>query len=206
MSAREIAAMTDCAQPSVLWALRKFNIPIRSNSAAKTGRPSRTVWTPEMREALAAQRRGEANPMFGTVSPNRDKFKDGEAPSSKYTGRGRAQRIPAQPCEVCGAGSADRHHIDGDTMNNASPNIRFLCRAHHASVGHPDNWAGKGWSAEKRAAVAEKTRAAMTPERRAASSERMREVWRRARVADARHDALDAGCDPLLVECEDFPA
>jgi len=187
MSAREIAAMTDCSQPSVLWALRKFNIPVRSNSAAKTGHPSRAVWTPEMREALAAQRRGDANPMYGTIGPNRDKFKNGEAPSSKYTGRARARaQFPPMPCEACGACPdetlVERHHVDGDTMNNARENIRFLCKQHHVSVGHPDNWAGKGWSAEKRAAVAEKTRAAMTPERRAASSERMREVWRKARA------------------------
>jgi len=40
-------------------------------SAARLGKPSKAVWTDEMREALAKRRRGDANPMSGTVSPNR---------------------------------------------------------------------------------------------------------------------------------------
>jgi hypothetical protein len=47
------------------------------------------------------------------------------------TGRCRAERwyLP-KPCEVCGAES-ERHHKDGNTLNNETSNIAFLCRKHH---------------------------------------------------------------------------
>jgi len=70
-SSGEIATELGVATQSVLWALRKFGIPIRSISEAKTGRPNNTEWTPDMREAMAAKRRGAANPFHGRVSPHR---------------------------------------------------------------------------------------------------------------------------------------
>lgn len=38
-----------------------------------------------------------------------------------------------RPCEVCGKinGRIDRHHKDGNEINNAPENIQFLCRKHH---------------------------------------------------------------------------
>jgi hypothetical protein len=49
-----------------------------------------------------------------------------------HTGRLRAQHLhPTRPCAVCGAVRVDRHHIDGNTRNNAGSNIAFLCRRHH---------------------------------------------------------------------------
>jgi hypothetical protein len=142
LSANDIAALVDCSQPTVLWALRKFGIPARSASESKRGRPNNTVWTPEMRASLAAKRRGENNPMFGTVSPNRGHYKN-EQPS-RNTGRALAQRLYGeQPCVVCGTLPVERHHIDGDTMNNEPTNIEFYCRPHHATVGHKDGWGGR---------------------------------------------------------------
>jgi hypothetical protein len=70
-SATEIARELGCSKQSVLWAVRKFGIPVRPMSESKRGRPSTTEWTPEMRESLAEQRRGESNPFHGKVSPHR---------------------------------------------------------------------------------------------------------------------------------------
>lgn len=51
----------------------------------------------------------------------------------EHTGRRRAQRLykTMLPCERCGGKSYDRHHIDGNTLNNAPGNIQFLCRKCH---------------------------------------------------------------------------
>ena len=53
-------------------------------------------------------------------------------PSVK-TGRSRAQRLYPEigPCESCGAERAERHHRDGDTINNDPSNIAALCRKCH---------------------------------------------------------------------------
>jgi hypothetical protein len=58
--------------------------------------------------------------------------------ASIKTGRTRALRsFPAKPCELCGdTNRIDRHHIDGNTLNNLEANIVFLCRrCHMASDG-----------------------------------------------------------------------
>ena len=48
------------------------------------------------------------------------------------SGRSRAlRRFPASPCCVCGASKSDRHHIDGNALNNEPSNISFLCRKCH---------------------------------------------------------------------------
>jgi len=51
------------------------------------------------------------------------------------SGRSRAERqyVQAQPCEHCGASNKriDRHHKDGNTLNNDPSNIMFLCRRCH---------------------------------------------------------------------------
>lgn len=67
-----IARELGCSQPTVRWALDKFGIPMRpADVARRMVTPEPVEWTPEMRESLAAQRRGEANPFFGQPSPNR---------------------------------------------------------------------------------------------------------------------------------------
>lgn len=50
------------------------------------------------------------------------------------TGRTRAERKYAlEPCETCGEQNKriDRHHKDGNTLNNERENIKFLCRKCH---------------------------------------------------------------------------
>jgi len=50
-------------------------------------------------------------------------------------GRLRAIRnYPLTNCELCGAPGRDRHHKDGNTLNNAPDNIQRLCRRCHMTV------------------------------------------------------------------------
>jgi len=52
--------------------------------------------------------------------------------ASVKAGRSRALRLfPPQPCSVCGKARAERHHIDGNTLNNKPGNILFVCRKCH---------------------------------------------------------------------------
>jgi hypothetical protein len=63
--------------------------------------------------------------------------------ASIKTGRTRALRtFPTKPCELCGdATNVDRHHIDGNTLNNSEANIVFLCRrCHMAKDGRLENF------------------------------------------------------------------
>lgn len=54
------------------------------------------------------------------------------------TGRIRARKMYPSPlgdCENCGARRAtERHHLDGDTFNNARSNILFVCRPCHGRI------------------------------------------------------------------------
>jgi hypothetical protein len=75
---------------------------------------------------------------FLNGSPNRK----GDNATTK-AGRTRALRMfPVLPdgCETCGAGKRlDRHHKDGNTLNNNRDNIAFLCRkCHMAADGRLD--------------------------------------------------------------------
>lgn len=55
--------------------------------------------------------------------------------ASKSSGRERARnRYPLTPCERCGKPGLDRHHVDGNTLNNAPANIQILCRRCHMEV------------------------------------------------------------------------
>lgn len=58
--------------------------------------------------------------------------------ATKRTGRGRAEKlIAAGQCIVCKR-PGERHHIDGNTLNNAGENVVLLCRKHHRTI-HPGN-------------------------------------------------------------------
>lgn len=79
---------------------------------------------------------------------------------SKSAGRSLANRLhPGEPCEVCampygGRGRVQRHHIDGDTMNNDRSNIAFLCVAHHMSAHRARDGKGPGGGPRPRIAKA----------------------------------------------------
>lgn len=52
--------------------------------------------------------------------------------ATHQAGRKRARALypDAKPCEVCGK-PGERHHRDGNPLNNAPENIGWLCRTHH---------------------------------------------------------------------------
>ena len=52
--------------------------------------------------------------------------------ASASAGRKRAgHRFSLGPCQSCGQPATDRHHIDGNTFNNAPENVAKLCRRCH---------------------------------------------------------------------------
>lgn len=127
MSARDIATRLGCSQPSVFWALRKFDIPVRSAADGKRGRPSDSEWTPEMRAALAAQRRGSANPAW----------KGGTTRYSRTRETQRLHRRAEAVCEACGAQRPVIHHENEDPRDNRPENIRYLCQSCHIKHHKP---------------------------------------------------------------------
>lgn len=55
--------------------------------------------------------------------------------AGKDAGRVRARnRYRLGPCEHCGKPACDRHHKDGNTLNNETSNIAILCRRCHMVV------------------------------------------------------------------------
>lgn len=76
----------------------------------------------------------------------------------KATGRGRANILyPGESCSVCGKpyggrGNVQRHHTDGDTMNNNRSNIAFLCTTHHMQAHKLRDGRGPGGGARPRVA------------------------------------------------------
>lgn len=81
----------------------------------------------ETRQKIGAKLSKERPERRGPLNPN---WKGNNATAN--TGRDRARHLYAvrQPCQVCGS-SAERHHIDGNPLNNAPENIAWLCRRHH---------------------------------------------------------------------------
>lgn len=69
---------------------------------------------------------------LGALNPN---WKGNRA--SRHTGNGRAIQLFVLPatCQRCGAlKRLDRHHVDGNTLNNDAANVWFLCRRCHMTV------------------------------------------------------------------------
>ena len=58
-----------------------------------------------------------------------------KSPATKPdAGRKRAQRLyPLMPCVMCGSIKSQRHHKDGNPLNNSTENIKFLCQTCHAA-------------------------------------------------------------------------
>lgn len=52
------------------------------------------------------------------------------------SGRDRARSLfkSNEPCSICGSIKSERHHKDGDTLNNEPGNVVFLCRKHHMAA------------------------------------------------------------------------
>lgn len=63
---------------------------------------------------------------------------------TKTTGRVRAEKMfKLEPCEICSSKKSERHHIDGNPINNDRENIMFLCRKHHIAI---ENRLEKAWA------------------------------------------------------------
>lgn len=73
------------------------------------------------REACRRQKIGIKNPNWKGERCNR------------ITGNDRARRLYPErhPCAVCNTPNGERHHKDGNPLNNIPKNIEFLCRRHH---------------------------------------------------------------------------
>ena len=127
MTAAEIGLLIGCSSPSVRWALDKFEIPVRSMAEAKRGRLSKSVWTPEAREALAAKRRGSANPAW----------KGGTTPYSRTRETQRLHGSPDATCEACGTRPVVIHHENENPLDNRPENIRYLCQPCHIKHHKP---------------------------------------------------------------------
>ena len=71
-----------------------------------------------------------ASPLAGKDHPN---WKGDEVSTKAARNRARAVIPTLGVCEHpdCTAPAADRHHIDGDTLNNTRANLAGLCRRHH---------------------------------------------------------------------------
>lgn len=53
----------------------------------------------------------------------------------RESGHGRCRKMYALgPCAICGKQAIDRHHKDGNTVNNAPENVQILCRRCHMTV------------------------------------------------------------------------
>lgn len=124
LATTDIAKMLECSAPSVLWALRKFGIPSRDKSDAKKGRPSTTEWTPEMRESMAAPRRGvnwHPDPRIADV-------RNARARRTGITGPRYDAMLEAQSgvCLVCG---------QPETAVGRGGGLRTLCVDHDHVTG-----------------------------------------------------------------------
>ena len=71
------------------------------------------------------------------------------------TGRRRAQRLyAASPCSICGSTTKiQRHHVDGNPLNNHPDNIMVICQpCHIRRHNHEKTW-GKGQVQEARCQI-----------------------------------------------------
>lgn len=60
--------------------------------------------------------------------------------TNKKTGRARARRwFVSRPCEICGEEKSQRHHKDGNPLNNLPENIAMLCAKHHVHADRLDH-------------------------------------------------------------------
>jgi hypothetical protein len=93
--------------------------------------------------------------------------------------------FPGEPCEVCGMpyggrGRVQRHHRDGDRLNNTRANVAFLCVKHHKDA-HRALDGAVGGGARPRIAAMMRDRAMES----AAVARRCRDAgWTTAEIAD----------------------
>lgn len=85
-----------------------------------------------VRRVLAAA--GLSTPKRGLVAFGWKGDAAGDA-AGVAAGRVRARnRYPLSLCERCNKAASDRHHVDGNTLNNTTENVMILCRRCHMLV------------------------------------------------------------------------
>lgn len=125
MTAREIGEVLGRTEGAVHT--KRNSLGLKSNPRVKN-------------RAISAQKRGALNP----------NWKGDSVPKHRGNERCRYLYEQSGPCEVCGEANAERHHKDGNPLNNAPGNIAFLCRRHHMEADgrlaqlSARNSAGKG--------------------------------------------------------------
>lgn len=94
-----------------------YRTSIRCNSCSNKNRKGKYKWN----DLAKTKRREKGNPNWKANSIN------------KNTGHIRARRKFHQKenCNFCGKAKAERHHQDGNPMNNNKDNIIWLCRSCH---------------------------------------------------------------------------
>jgi hypothetical protein len=86
--------------------------------------------------------------MSKAVSGERNHNWKGEK-ASQESGRCRCNRLYRDigPCILCGNPKSERHHIDGNTLNNDPSNIMICCRKCHMQQDGRSKWLrARGWS------------------------------------------------------------
>ena len=98
---------------------------LKKGKCADCGKPIYKVST----RCRSCARRGSRNPNWGNLTG-----------TDKNLGHQQAKRrFKLGPCVKCGKPSNDRHHINGNTLDNRPENILTLCRrCHMAADGRLD--------------------------------------------------------------------
>jgi hypothetical protein len=106
-------------RPSYVARMRYCSMRCRSLATQRGIRP-KAHFTQEERAQRSLDKLGAKNPMW----------KGAEAKPA--SGRERARRrYNLDVCEDCGGNAHDRHHVDGNPLNNEPSNIAILCRRCH---------------------------------------------------------------------------
>jgi 5-methylcytosine-specific restriction endonuclease McrA len=116
MSQKEIGKLLGFSQAGIGNALRRAGVPCRKGGPKRGHRRS-----DEFKRKSSISKLGPKNPNW-----------KGDA-IERGSGRDRARRAYRSigPCSNCGAPKTERHHIDGNTLNNNPENIAILCRRCH---------------------------------------------------------------------------
>lgn len=121
---REVASMAGVSDACLGVWIRRLGIhkPKPNYPNRKPGHGKKGMFSEETIQLLRLQKTGENNPSWlgDKAKPN--------------AGRLRAQKLfkTDGTCEACGnKGRIERHHVNGDTLNNDASNLRVLCSACH---------------------------------------------------------------------------
>lgn len=151
-STTDIGKFLGCSAPTVVWALRKFGIPVRSISEAKVGQPSHP-WTDEQKERLRVRFSGSGGTNWGKPSGHRGPNYDPD-PKVSAVQKQRAYRrgisapdydamLEAQGgvCAICQAPETRRHPSGtvftlGVDHDHVTGKIRgLLCTSCNTGIG-----------------------------------------------------------------------